>query len=209
MSAVAEKIDIPLRKNLHLSCVPRKDTTLLKVTVSGDEIGIIYRVTAVLYAHGWDILEAMAETSHEGTVQDVFVVKSQTGEDMTEKKLRSIREDLNSIFYQGVSAFDYMEQKELNSLHSHRIPDPTAVVKLYNPVSSDFTVMDIRMKDRPGVLFQITQILHFFGIDIITFSALSNQGQIRDSFLIRTQDGNRLDEGVMFSQLKSAIENIL
>lgn len=209
MSAIAEKTDISLKKTLHISCVPRKDTTLLKVTVSGDEMGIIYRVTAVLYAHGWDILEAMAETSQEGYVQDVFVVRSQNGDDMTESKLRAIREDLNSIFFRSLSVFDYMEDKEFNTLSKNRMPDPTAVVKLYNPVSSDFTVMDIRMKDRPGILFQITQVLHFFGIDIVTFSALTDQGQIRDSFLIRNQDGDRLDEGMVFPQLKSAIENIL
>lgn len=209
MSIIAEKRDKLSKKNLHLSCVPRKDTTLLKVNVSSNEVGIIHRVSAVLFFHGWDILEAMAETSQEGYVQDVFVVRSPLGEEMTESKLFMIREDLHSLFYGGVSVFELMGDEFVEKFQKARISDPTAVVRLYNPMGSDFTVMDIRMKDRPGILFQITQILHLLQIDIVTFSAITDNGIIRDSFLIQLESGGKLDESTTFPQLKNAIENIL
>jgi [protein-PII] uridylyltransferase len=209
MSLVAEKLDVLTKKILHLSCVPRRDTTLLKITVSGNEMGIIYRVTGVLFAHGWDILEAMAETSEEGYVQDIFVVRSQSGEQMTELTLKKIRKDLNSLFFESVSVIDYMESHGFSQLSGNQIPDPTAVVKIYNPISSDFSVMDIRMKDRPGVLFQITRILYFFGVDIISFTASSEEGRIRDSFLLRMESGEKLDERMIFPKLKASIESLL
>ncbi|WCL50583.1 hypothetical protein [Leptospira sp. GIMC2001] len=209
MVATAQKVNRLKNNILHLSCVPRKDTTLLKITVSNNEMGIIYRVTSVLYAHGWDILEAIAETSEDGYVQDVFVVRSQTGIDMSEAILKLIRRDLNALFFEGVSVIDYIHEKGLSRTQVHRIADPTAVVKLYNPVSSDFTVMDIRMKDKPGVLFQITQILYLFGIDILTFTALTEEGDIRDSFLLRMETGEKLDEKLIFPRLKVGIESIL
>lgn len=209
MIATAQKKDNLPRNTLHLSCVPRKETILLKITVSSNEMGIIYRVTSVLFAHGWDILEAMAETSDDGYVQDVFVIQSRTGEAMTEFTLKKIRKDLNALFYEGKSVIDYMEEKGLNRYAKDRTSDPTAIVKLYNPVSSDLTVMDIRMKDRPGILFQITQFLYLFGVDIVSFTALSNEGQIRDSFLLRMESGERIDERKLFPSLKIGIESIL
>ncbi|MCG9874963.1 MAG: hypothetical protein MH321_09275 [Leptospiraceae bacterium] len=209
MLSTAEKLDVLPKKILHLSCVPRKDTTLLKITVSNNEMGIIYRTTAVLYAHGWDILEAVAETSAEGYVQDVFVVRSFNGEDMDEPTLRLIRRDLNALFFEGMSVIDYMEGHGLMRNQFNHLPDPSAVVKMYNPLSSDFSVMDIRMKDKPGVLFQITQILYLFGVDIITFTALTEDGRIRDSFLLRMETGEKLDEKLVFPRLKQGIESIL
>lgn len=209
MISTVEKLDILPKKILHLSCVPRKDTTLLKITVSKNEMGIIYRTTSVLYTYGWDILEAVAETSSEGYVQDVFVVRSFKGEEMTEPTLRMIRRDLNSLFFEGISVIDYMDANGLSRNQSNRIPDPTAVVKIYNPVSSDFSVMDIRMKDKPGALFHITQILYLFGVDIITFTALTEEGRIRDSFLLRMETGEKLNEKLVFPRLKLGIESIL
>lgn len=134
---------------LHVSCVPRKDTTLLKISFSQDELGILYRVTAVLYVMGWDILEAVAETSSEGHVQDLFVIRSWDGSEMTENTLTKIRRDLFSLFYESVTVETYLENNFKGDVLTRRIGDPEASLKLYNPVSSDFTVMDLRQRDTP------------------------------------------------------------
>jgi len=195
---------------LHVSCVPRKDTTLLKISLSQDDVGILYRVTSVLYNHGWDILEAVAETSHDGHVQDLFVIRSWTGAEMTEVLLSQIRKDLYSLFYESKSVESYLRDYQKAEVLTRKVGDPEAALKLYNPISSDFTVMDLRMKDTPGILFQITEALFQLGIDIISFTANSRDGKIRDSFLLRTSlTGDKLDEKTLFPLLRSRLESFL
>jgi len=207
MIATAAELRKPV---LHVSCVPRKDTTLLKITLSQDEPGILYRVTSVLYVHGWDILEAVAETSQEGHVQDLFVIQSWTGVDMSEAVLTQIRKDLYQLFYEGKEVSQYMEEKGRGDILTRKIGDPEASLKLYNPISSDFTVMDLRLKDTPGLLFQVTDALFQLGIDIISFTASTGEGRVRDSFLLRTSNsGDRLDEKLTFPILRSKLEHFL
>lgn len=195
---------------LHVSCVPRKDTTLLKISLSQDDLGILFRVTSVLYNHGWDILEAVAETSHEGHVQDLFVIRSWNGTEMTELLLSQIRKDLFSLFYEAKPVETYLREQGKGDVLSRKVGDPEASLKLYNPISSDFTVMDLRMRDTPGILFQITEALFHLGIDIISFTANTSDGKIRDSFLLRTSlTGDRLEEKTMFPLLRSRLESFL
>lgn len=190
--------------------MPRKDTTLLKISLSQDDLGILFRVTSVLYIHGWDILEAVAETSHEGHVQDLFVIRSWNGGEMTESLLSQIRKDLYSLFYEGKPVEEYLRDHGKGEVLIRKVGDPEASLKLYNPISSDFTVMDLRMKDNTGILFQITEALFHLGIDIISFTANSSDGKIRDSFLLRTSlTGEKLDEKTMFPLLRSRLENFL
>ncbi|MCZ8157328.1 MAG: hypothetical protein O9264_14475 [Leptospira sp.] len=198
------------KRSLHVSCVPRKDTTILKISLAEDDVGILYRVTSVLYNHGWDILEAVAETSYEGHVQDLFVIRSWNGLEMTEALLSQIRKDLYSLFYEEKSVSTYLSENGKEEILTRKIGDPDASLKLYNPISSDFTVMDLRMRDTPGILFQITEALHGLGIDIISFTAITSDGRIRDSFLLRTSlTGTRLDEKMMFPYLRSKLESFL
>lgn len=195
---------------LHVSCVPRKDTTLLKISFSRDELGILYRVTAVLFVMGWDILEAVAETSSEGHVQDLFVIRSWDGSEMTEIILTKIRRDLFSLFYESVSVESYLEQNGKADVLNRKIGDPEASLKLYNPISSDFSVMDLRLKDTPGLLFQVTECLFNLGIDIISFTANSYEGRVRDSFLLRASNsGDKLDEKLTFPVLRTRLEFFL
>ncbi|MDF3821288.1 hypothetical protein P3G55_15385 [Leptospira sp. 96542] len=195
---------------LHVSCVPRKDTTLLKISLSQDDLGILFRVTSVLYNHGWDILEAVAETSHEGHVQDLFVIRSWNGSEMSEVLLSQIRSDLYSLFYESKPVEAYLRENGKGEVLARKVGDPDASLKLYNPISSDFSVMDLRMKDTPGILFQITEALFQLGIDIISFTANSGDGKIRDSFLLRTSlTGDKLDEKTMFPLLRSRLESFL
>jgi [protein-PII] uridylyltransferase len=104
----------------------------------------------------------------------------------------------------------YLRENAKEEVLVRKIGDSEATLKLYNPISSDFTVMDLRMKDTPGILFQITESLFHLGIDIISFTANSFDGKIRDSFLVRTSlTGEKLDEKVMFPMLRAKLESFL
>ncbi|MGJ4746529.1 hypothetical protein ACQV5M_09250 [Leptospira sp. SA-E8] len=196
-------------KPLHLSCIPRGEAYALKVNISKNEIGIIYRVTAVLYVHGWNIEEAIAETSMDGYIQDIFIVKRIDGSPMTDEHLNAIHADLHELFYGGMSVMNYLANhpEKMESLRAKVENAPE--IFLFNSEISDSTVMDLRMEDRPGILFEISQILFLFGVDILSFKAVTDSGQVRDTFLLRLENGSKLDENLHFNRLKEALNAVL
>jgi len=180
-------------QTIDLTCTTKGESSyLLKITVSQNEKGIIYKMTSVLFAHDWDIEEAVAETVDGKLVKDVFIIRNLEGKRMSEQDLLQIKAELSALFYNGVSVIDYLE-KSGKDVNSFKKPF-NSVVNLFNPPSIDSTVLDIRTLDRPGLLYEISQILYLSNIDIISFTAKSEQKVIRDSFLLCTPDRERLTE---------------
>ena len=193
---------------LLLTSVKRGDAYILKLSNSQNEIGIICRATAILFAHGWNIIEATAETSEHGIVDDIFVVQSLNNEKMTVVRLSEIRTDLEQMLYNGLSIMEYLGSK-LKTLSHREIAYEKNSVHLYNPESIDLTVMDVRALDRPGLLFEISEILFLSGIDIISFTAKTERGEVRDTFLLREESGKRITDESRLERLSKGILSIL
>ncbi|ALO25325.1 MULTISPECIES: hypothetical protein [Leptospira] len=202
-------IQISAESSIHVSCIPRDGSYALKVNVSNNEIGIIYRVTATLFARGWTIEEAVAETSQDGYISDIFIIKSVENFPMTEEALHVIQTDLREMFFQGVSVLNYLERfpnkmEYLQDKEKHPVE-----LSLFNSQGSDCTVMDLKMKDRPGIIFEVSQLLFLYGIDILSFKAMTNSDSVRDTFLLRLENGDKLDEFLHFERLVTALKTIL
>ncbi|MCE9501231.1 MAG: hypothetical protein K8R21_12160 [Leptospira sp.] len=196
-------------RTLILTSTKKADYYALKLSISQNEIGIIFRTTAILYAHGWNILEATAETSERGIVDDIFLIQNLKGEQMTEEKLGEIQADLEEMLYKGLSVIDYLGRSKLKLLTKRESDYEKNSVHLYNPESLDLTVMDLHAIDRPGLLFEISEILFLSGIDIISFTAKTEKGEVRDTFLLREESGEKITDGSRIERLTEGILSIL
>lgn len=181
-------------KTFELTYETRGDNYLLKLIIPENSKGIIYRVTAVLFAHGWDILEANFEIIPNGKIHDLFYIRNLHGLVMNDDSLKQIKRDLKELFEGGVAVSEYLERFELPP-----IPPPISqpTIQVFNPEKSDSTVLDIRTQDRPGLLFEISQLLFLLDIDILSVTAQSDGGLIRDTFLLRQDSSRRLDTQTM------------
>lgn len=166
------------------------DHCLLKLIIPENSKGIIYRVTAVLFAHGWDILEANFEIIPNGKIHDLFFIRNLHGIQMDDQTLHLIKNDLRELFEGGVPVSDYLENFELPPMQP---PTSQPIIQVFNPEKSDSTVLDIKTQDRPGLLFEISQLLFLLDIDILSVTAQSDGGWIRDTFLLRKDSSRRLD----------------
>ncbi len=192
-------------QEIQIHSIPKGKDYLLTLAVPYNEIGIICRVTSVLFLHGWDIIEANAETSKDGYVRDAFLIRGRSDRQMDFDSLEEIRLDLNQLFYGGLSVMKYFEDKTNPQMFQNFEPCLKKTVRIYNPDSNDVTVIDVRAKDRPGLLFQISEILFLSGIDILSFSARSEDGEIRDTFLVRKENGSKIVEEDIIETLKAGI----
>jgi [protein-PII] uridylyltransferase len=192
--------------SFELSYAPKGQEYILKLTVPENQKGIIYRVTAVLFAHGWDIKEAIFETIGDGLVKDIFIIQSINGISLSSDGLALIREDLLGLFREDFSVIDYIEKfPDLPLLRPSKNPP---IVQIYNPTSSDSTVLDIKTQDRSGLLFEISQILYLFDIDILSVTARTEDGIVRDSFLLRRDISEKLTTDTM-EKIKQTLVGIL
>lgn len=191
---------------LELICTPKGENYSLCLRFSENELGVIYRVTAVLFAYGWDILEANFGVDSEGRIEDIFLIRSFKGEEMGETQLGRIRSDLDSLFFQDVLVVDYLEKFPALIL-THPSNKPPRI-KIFNPSTTDSTILDIQTTDRPGLLFEISQLLYLLDIDIISVTAKTDGGMIRDSFLLRVNETERLSDAAI-QKLQEGLYKIL
>jgi hypothetical protein len=59
------------------------ETTKLQFLFPQDASGILYKVTTVLFAYGWDILSAYSRPNEDAEVEDIFIVSSTRHEALT------------------------------------------------------------------------------------------------------------------------------
>lgn len=163
---------------------------IVKLSLQQNRKGIIYKVTAVLFAHGYDILEANIETV-EGQVRDIFAIRNIYGKTLTSTEFDQIKKEIYELVFGDMLVIDYLNQFELpQAKPSSHVPS----IYIYNPEGGDSTVLDIHTKDRPGLLFEISQLLYLMDIDILSVTATTERnGMARDTFLIRIHETERLD----------------
>ena len=163
-----------------------------------DKSGILYIVSMVLFAHGWDIVQAFSQPNVEAEFEDIFEVVPSTATYFDEKAANRVRSDIEMLLEQGA------ENKPLLSKYLDKFPSKSKLLQAASKVKSEFRVntvpghrhmvLEVRRPDRPGVLMQICKALHEIGIDIISFKADTLENQIFDEFTICYSDGEAISE---------------
>jgi UTP:GlnB (protein PII) uridylyltransferase len=159
-----------------------------------DASGMLYKVTTVLFAYGWDILSAYSRPNEEAEVEDIFIVSSTRHEALTKAVCDQILSAVKELVAQETTVEKFIA----------RFPEKIQQIKNARAIKSDFvlepdarrhcTRLIVERPDRPGVLMQITQVLYALGLDIIAFSAEAVYQGVRDEFLVQHADGTEISE---------------
>ena len=193
-------------RNVHLDWISEDNREILSLSVSMNERGILYKMTAVLLGYGWEIKEVVAETSSDGYVKDIFVIHSLLGEKLTDELVHKMELDLRQLILNDLGVAEYLKQKNTDPSRFRKAAEKK-IINVFNPETSDFSLIDIRTSDRVALLFDISSFLFENDLDIISFTAISNETMVRDSFLVLKKNGERLaeDEMARLSEELSAI----
>jgi len=159
-----------------------------------DASGILYKVTTVLFAYGWDILSAYSRPNEDAEVEDIFIVSSTRHEALTKTACDTILDAVQELIEGGVTPDEFIA----------RYPEKVQQIKNARATKSDFVFeaypkqhcsrLVVERPDRPGVLMQLTQVLYALGLDIISFSAEAVVQGVRDEFLINHSDGTEISD---------------
>ena len=74
------------------------------------------------------------------------------------------------------------------------IPVPPPLVTATNDIATDATILEVRMHDRPGVLYSVTKVISRFGIDIRAAIVATLGAEAFDTLYITDLHGGALSE---------------
>ena len=85
---------------------------------------------------------------------------------------------------------------------------PTRII-VDNKTSEKFTILDIKCKNAPGVLYKITKTLTSLGIQINTANVSTYGDRVVDIFYIKNAFGSKVDDKITIDKIKKSILKIL
>jgi [protein-PII] uridylyltransferase len=74
------------------------------------------------------------------------------------------------------------------------IPTPPPVVSAINDVATNATIVEVRMHDKPGVLYNVSRAISKFGVDIRAAIVATLGAEAFDTLYVTDIQGNALSE---------------
>ncbi len=178
----------------------------LQLFFATDERGIVYRVTAVLYANNWNILGANIRSFENGQIEDEFLIQNSGGAILDEAELSKLKNEMQQLFRDEISIASYMikKGKKANSDKGNL----NAKIIFETVANHDFTKLRIQTRDRSGLLCDIARMLYLECMDILSVQANTRGSEVDDIFEIKSESGHSLEEAMQVRLVRN-LKNIL
>lgn len=165
----------------------------------------------VLTLNDCNILFAYAFTRTDGKVLDVFHVADLSGTaPIDDKRIRSIREDLDSVLGGTMEIHDEVDQHARKWRRRKGLQIPVAAgVEFENDLSEDVTIVDIFAADRPGLLFKLTWALAEAGLRIHRARISTEANRAIDSFDVQDKRGRKVTSAGKLKEVRMLLEAAL
>lgn len=168
-------------------------TAKLIISDFKDKPGILHKITGVLFIHEWNILSASILTK-ENHIEDVFTVESLNPDKfhVNIEKLELIERELKRLLENEIHMSEYLSYfpEKTKILIDNMKPSLNTDVQFELLESNEKLKIKLFTIDRPGILYFITQIFFLSDLNILQFDALTDQGLVKDVFLV--QKNNQL-----------------
>ncbi len=138
----------------------------MKVDAEMNEVGILFRLCAVLYSYHWNIQGARIYTPGPNAISDEFhiVTAGDQPTAMNEVSMRGLIDDLERLLFGGVSVLEYLTEREARVPARDHNPGTGGDVQLLN--QDNQSVIEVTASDRPGLLLSLSQAFYLMDINI-------------------------------------------
>ena len=179
--------------------------------LSKDRAGLLAKLCGVLALHNFSVLAAQIFTWPDGTVVDVLDVQPVLDTEFAEQNWRIMEEDLNkAVNYRLDIGLQLHNKKQAFGTKPRRqVQQLEMKVILDNESSRRFTVIEVYGGDAPGALYQLTQTLSDFGLDIHRARIATEVEQLIDVFYVLTRDGKKLTDPAEQEKVRKTLLTII
>lgn len=190
-------------KNAVLRYEPRPDQTALITVCCRDSPGLLSVLAGALATHGVNIIGAEVFGRTDGIVIDVFSVEAPV-------PWAKLSKDLNDVIVGPTSVSTLLRHREQPSKIGERPSPPVETfVELDNNASDAYSVLDVRAKDRPGLLYRVTRCLHRQGVNICLARVATEGHTVRDAFYIQWITGGKIADGERIRRIIQRVRDAL
>ncbi len=199
MKNYSKKLEVYLSNDSKL-----KATELLVITP--DHHGLFSQISGLVASSGYDIVSAKIITRSDGYALDTFFLQNKERKPISDINLRK---KLKETITKGLEG-NFNIEKALN-IKWKEIPARFRAVKapirviIDNKTSDQYTILDIKCKNAPGVLYKITKIITTLGLQINTANVSTYGDRVVDIFYLKNAFGSKVDDNTTIEKVKNSI----
>ncbi len=178
------------------------------LVIAKDRPGLLARIFGVLALHNLDVLAAQIFTLKDGTAVDVFEVASSLHETYREQDWDAVKHDTELALGDRLALSYRLASKQRPLCHaapSNAYVQPSAEVVIDNETSDFYTLVEVYVKDKKGLLYDVTKTLTDFGLDIFRAKIGTKADQVVDVFYVLDRWGQKITETDLQEELKKAL----
>ena len=186
------------------------DESKLKATellvIAPDHHGLFSLISGLVSASGYDVVNAKIITRSDGYALDTFFIQNKNRQPIIEEHSKK---KLLKIISQGLEG-NFNVEKALNKrweeipARFRAIKAPTRVI-IDNNMSDEYSILEIKCKNAPGVLYKITKVITSLGLQINTANVSTYGDRVVDIFYIKDAFGLKIDNNKSMDKVKMSI----
>jgi len=188
----------------HADLVSEKDGYRLDFEAEENRMGVLYAISAVIYARDWTMLDGKASVK-DGKIQDSFFLKPLNEGLSGYIRKFYILNDLKDLLDEEYSVAEYLSRfpEKLAKLKGDREGLPLRY-QIRENESGDSLIIDIVASDRPGLILDIVRSFYYLYFDIYSMESRTIETDALDTFYVRRDSGElgKFDRDIIEETLK-------
>ena len=200
--SITEDISITIISNEHNSGA--LDNVEIEI-IAKDQTGLLSAVAGLMTISRFNVRSAKTRTTNEIAIMRWIVELDANAQLPSSEKLT---EQLKKALTGELDLGRKIEERIENYRKYPGIPTPPPVVFAANDLATNATIIEVRMHDRPGILFNVTRAISRFGVDIKSAIVSTLGAEAFDTLYVTDLEGQPLT-GERAQLLATKVENIL
>ena len=173
--------------------------------IAKDQTGLLSAVAGLMTISRFNVRSAKTRTTNDIAVMRWIVELDANAQLPTAEKLT---EQLKKALSGELDLGRKIEERIANYRKYPGIPTPAPLVFAANDLATNATIIEVRMHDRPGILFNVTRAISRFGVDIKSAIVSTLGAEAFDTLYVTDLEGQPLT-GERAQLLAIKVENIL
>ncbi|MCW5210003.1 ACT domain-containing protein, partial [Desulfobulbus sp. US1] len=176
-----------------------------------DRQGLLAKLCGVLALHNLSVLAARIFTWPDGTVVDMLDLAPEAVIAFDEQDWTGLEQDMNLAVNYRLDVGRKLYNKLESSIHGRRrqVQQLANKVIIDNDASTRHTVMEVYGDDQPGTLYQLTQTLSDFHLNIHRARIATEVEQLIDVFYVTTEDQEKISNKELLDRVKDALFRVI
>lgn len=187
---------------------PPEGGALTLMVCGEDRPGLFADLAGTLANLGANVVSAQVFTNRSGRILDIFILQDGSQQPFGLKDASRLKR-LETALEQTLSGTSVKEPaaSRMGRREAAFLVQPSAQIR--NDVSTEYTVVDIAGRDRPGLLYDVASVLAESNLSIHSAHVGSYGERMFDAFYVQTPAGEKLTDADQIETLKDRLLDAL